>query len=685
MDDDSDLSLLKFNKQSPPGWRPGIRSYPLRLWLKRLQLWYRVTDLPQASRGPAVAARLEGRPFDLAVELTLNDHNGARLYGDEALAYPGDANLGVPDGLTVLIEKLRQVYGAAEQTVQVSAVDMFEDCKRQPGQTLQQFLTEWEHLYNQASRLAGYALNDTTKTHRLLKHCGLPKATVDHILLDEDHDYARFQPIWNRIARLARTEIESQLPGAKGYKPSGYYSGQSDPGNYQTDPDFGYGYGETQESPYDQDWSWSHDDSWQEEGDSWYYTEEPEYGQPTYGTENPSAETNEWPTEETWTDSWASDSWTSDSWASDPWSSGEAYKGYRKGKGKSKGKGKNGKGKSNSKGKGKSAPVGRSSTQGCGFCGSPNHDSDFCPWRRKGSAPKGKGKGKGKGKSKQKGKFPSDAHFAEQAYVTYAEGGSSGSGTQTQTQTFAIFTPRDRSEANTQNQTTNSTFNAQELPTFPKMKALFHTKESHASHAYPVCSMPTAHSANKTDNFAGIPSFHAVKGENILGLIFDPGAPDGLTGTETLRRYQESVLHPSGLDFEVVQWKDESYAGIEGEGTPSKLRAAVPIDFGGGLCFSFHCDTIGRNGDLCPMLFPNRSCIEQRAIALFGYFDGGDGLLILPTGGPNSKPAGIRMLLTDSRHYLLPLKNTIGKDTEEPRSLVSNFQVKNHSRHYMAF
>ena len=134
-----DAPLMKFAKDMQPGWRPGLKTSPLRQWTKRLQLWHKVTNMPAHAIGPAVAARLEGRPVDIAAEVTRKDHNGAPLYGDEALSYKGDPNTGTPSGFSVLLEKLQQLYGAADQTIQVSAMDMFENFRRSPGQSLQGF------------------------------------------------------------------------------------------------------------------------------------------------------------------------------------------------------------------------------------------------------------------------------------------------------------------------------------------------------------------------------------------------------------------------------------------------------------------------------------------------------------------------------------------------------------------
>ena len=85
------LPLEQYNRSVPPGWRPGILHYPFRRFIERLRLWYRQTDLDVSQCGPAVAGRLAGRPFSLAMALRVVRQDGTELRGDAALAYPGES------------------------------------------------------------------------------------------------------------------------------------------------------------------------------------------------------------------------------------------------------------------------------------------------------------------------------------------------------------------------------------------------------------------------------------------------------------------------------------------------------------------------------------------------------------------------------------------------------------------
>ena len=94
----SNIPLPQYTKSVPPGWDPSIQTFPLRSYIDRLKLWTRTTVLRSEQMGPAVAGRLVGRPFDVAMQLTVDistrpdmaAYSGKEvLQGDDALAFPG--------------------------------------------------------------------------------------------------------------------------------------------------------------------------------------------------------------------------------------------------------------------------------------------------------------------------------------------------------------------------------------------------------------------------------------------------------------------------------------------------------------------------------------------------------------------------------------------------------------------
>ena len=115
----------QFSKSMPPGWRPNVARYPLRRYIQLLRLWWRQTDLPETSAGPAMAGRLRGTAFQIAMNLAadrLDQNTGLRrrMTGDELLSqqahdpytdpqtqtlYPEE-----PAGATLLMNALQAEY-----------------------------------------------------------------------------------------------------------------------------------------------------------------------------------------------------------------------------------------------------------------------------------------------------------------------------------------------------------------------------------------------------------------------------------------------------------------------------------------------------------------------------------------------------------------------------------------------
>ena len=72
----SGIPLQEYRKDVPPGWIPGMADYPLRLYLERVKMWYRLYDGPDETVGPLIAGRLGGRAQKIALSLRLVDPHG---------------------------------------------------------------------------------------------------------------------------------------------------------------------------------------------------------------------------------------------------------------------------------------------------------------------------------------------------------------------------------------------------------------------------------------------------------------------------------------------------------------------------------------------------------------------------------------------------------------------------------
>ena len=131
------------------------------------------------------------------------------------------------------------------------------------------------------------------------------------------------------------------------------------------------------------------------------------------------------------------------------------------------------------------------------------------------------------------------------------------------------------------------------------------TEDDEATVAFLAGALP----AHKAGAPAVEMAYHIVQGKEVWGLIWDPGAADGLCGTQTLLEYAQTFLYPHGWDLQpVARSGHSSFAGIDGQPMPSRLRASFPVNLGN-IVFTFEADTIGASGDVCPMLLSNKSAV----------------------------------------------------------------------------
>jgi len=170
-------------------------------------------------------------------------------------------------------------------------------------------------------------------------------------------------------------------------------------------------------------------------------------------------------------------------------------------------------------------------------------------------------------------------------------------------------------------------------------------------------------------------AFHVVRGTKRHGLLVDPGASAGIIGADTLREYVESCLKPRNKAYKVME-SNSSFSGIDGQVDSGKSKVIVPLDVPGLGEWSFAADVIGNKGAFCPALLPNSSLRAFRMTLYTNIFHDGDGILaVAPQQGQNGTL--IRVLLTESGHYLLPIdgKNSAPDPAEQKlmKSLVKRY------------
>ena len=257
----------------------------------------------------------------------------------------------------------------------------------------------------------------------------------------------------------------------------------------------------------------------------------------------------------------------------------------------------------------------------------------------------GKSKGKGKGKSKKGYGYGGGSWYASKPSrgLDIADGIPDGSTKKTEAakhvvQEFQIHTPPEENYIAFQRSTTSSTENVAEA-----------TEKLEKKHL-------TAF--NFAFNFYEAMDYFMVKGEKRRGLVIDPGAASGLIGSETLRDLIDHCVAPFGKEKDVVINKviRSPVSGISGGSDRTLGQVTVPLRTSGcPIIISYTGEVIGGDGSLCPALIGNPSLRKMHCAIFTEHFVNGDGLLVLNSMQDTNEPMKMmRLLLTDSGHYILP-------------------------------
>ena len=381
------VPLEEWRKDTPPGWKPGIESYPLKLFFSKLKLWYGCCEVPDEVVGPLIAGRLQGGAQRIALELKLIRPDGGYDIGDAALVRLSvdevlDPNDGVtviqhhiPSGVQALCNALRDTYGDNDETQAMRSLENFFEYRRPHGQSLQEDSADWELRYEEAKLRSGLDLGQVAKSYLWVKQSGLPQKHQDDLRLQVQGDMSRFHDIRALAVRLSH-RVDKVTTSGDVFYGTEYYDQDYD----HDDADGWYGWLDGDEGD---SWSdaWWTDSYWSSDGHygdgSWYEEDEEFY------------EAEEFP----WQGDPASEpGYQGEDRSSAAPSSSEPEGVYSAGGGRGKGHGMKG--------------------AGCFICRSKWHLAADCPVNSKGkgsssssSATKGKGKAKGKDKyRKGKGK-----------------------------------------------------------------------------------------------------------------------------------------------------------------------------------------------------------------------------------------------------------------------------------------
>ena len=111
----------------PPLFNPNEDNY--ETFKRELEIWDSFTELEKKKRGPAVFLSLDKKT-------------------KQAVSQLKPAEISAEDGLQKIIEKLDEVYLADRNTRAYGAFQKFYECKREEGETLEDFLVKFEDKYN---------------------------------------------------------------------------------------------------------------------------------------------------------------------------------------------------------------------------------------------------------------------------------------------------------------------------------------------------------------------------------------------------------------------------------------------------------------------------------------------------------------------------------------------------------
>ena len=151
-----------------------MESYPLKLYMERIRLWYRVYGAVDENVGLPLAGRLRGRAQQIALGLRLPDPHGGvdtgdaalvRLSADEVrdLATGQVTQAAIPSGAQALMTALRAAFGEADQLQATRALETLFEFRRK--MSIPKWSVQWQLNLDEAITHSGLDLNNVAKTY----------------------------------------------------------------------------------------------------------------------------------------------------------------------------------------------------------------------------------------------------------------------------------------------------------------------------------------------------------------------------------------------------------------------------------------------------------------------------------------------------------------------------------------
>ena len=155
-----------------------MASYPLRVYLEKVQLWLNMTDIAAHQLGATLVGRLKDAAYRLALKTRLTTQSGQVLHDIDAVVFIGEDAMtdiagnhypAVPSGVQTVLNALQVAYGQMEQDLQGQSLERFFELYR-GSSSLADYCTAFQIRFETAEQLTGLQLNNVGKTHLFLKH-----------------------------------------------------------------------------------------------------------------------------------------------------------------------------------------------------------------------------------------------------------------------------------------------------------------------------------------------------------------------------------------------------------------------------------------------------------------------------------------------------------------------------------
>ena len=496
-------------------------------------------------------------------------------------------------------------FGDTDEAQTTKALEMFFEHKRPHGQDLQEFTAEWDLRYEDARSKAGLDINAVAKSYMWLRQAGLPQRHQDDLRLQVHGDLSRFNDLRTLAVRLSHRVDKGNSTGDVFYEQDKHDDTPEDDGWYEDEL------------------YWA--DSWWDE--DFYQHVSEDHAETWYGDEEYFDPYEQWPGDPAAEPGYQGE---------DHPDEGEAETVYSSGGGRGRGAGAFG--------------------SGCHVCGSKWHHAADCPVRgkgfghdggkSKGKYGKGKTKGKGKGKFRPKGKaggkgrpkgWSSKGSWSSPAQVLHLQRplrrglrlcqglqlGDSPPKLQPAKATkyfgidkdlevkqdyFEDLLKLERSgrltaPSSSSNEATEAD-QGSSAPPAPTVKNLSFFVRKISGEDSDGDTSPRHRTYHEQPDNGDV--FHTVAGQRRRGLIIDPGAANGLVGSETLRDLLAHVDMARQVES-TLEWrpKRSEVTGISGAADTTLGEITMMLPMLSGLeGANYKADVIG--GDAC-------SCRESRA------------------------------------------------------------------------